>query len=168
MTMGPDKEAADELRMRAYYYGFAATGIPEIDRILSAVACAGKAFHHTEDWHLEAEPFRGHAGSNPIEWIQNAANDAAKAASEIAALRRRVAQYGRHLNDCDTYIPRYNKRTDKWERRPCSCGFVTPAGSDTTAPLKMEGGTPTFPRCPDCPDAHACTEFGGCVADGGR
>jgi len=132
--MVTDKEAADELRMSAYYYGFTATGIPNIDRILSAVACAGKAFHHTEDWHQKAEPFRGHAGSNPIEWIQNAANDAAKAASEIAALRRRVAQLEAAAREvCD------HPTLDRVVR--LETALSTPTGSDNAAPLKPEGGT---------------------------
>jgi hypothetical protein len=72
------------MRMDAYYYGFEPTGVEEIDRILSAVACAGKAQHHTEGW-VDAmdygtptgapEPFL--RGASPAEWIQNAANDAA-------------------------------------------------------------------------------------------
>jgi hypothetical protein len=65
--------------MDAYYYGFDKTGIPEIDRILSAVACAGKAFHYTEYWGEVVSEYPGHVGKTPIEWIQNAANDAAKA-----------------------------------------------------------------------------------------
>lgn len=28
------------MRLDAYYYGFDSTGVPEIDRILSAVACS--------------------------------------------------------------------------------------------------------------------------------
>lgn len=71
-------------RMDAYYYGFTPTGVEEIDRILSAVACAGKCFHHTEDWRTEAEPYPHLRGTDPAEWIQNAANDAA------AALRKSV------------------------------------------------------------------------------
>ena len=76
--------------MEAYYYSFESTGCEEIDRILSAVACAGKAFHHTDQWNDEIwdgtpedrrpdpyEPFL--RGWTPIEWIQNAANDAAVA-----------------------------------------------------------------------------------------
>lgn len=70
----------DELRMHAYYYGFAPTGVPEIDKILSAVACAGKAYHHTESWTDECNGSpRGHTGNCPAEWIQNAANEAASA-----------------------------------------------------------------------------------------
>ena len=67
-----------ELRMDAYYYDFMDTGVPEIDLILSAVACAGKAFHHTEDWMEETNPYPGHSGATPIEWIQNAADKAAR------------------------------------------------------------------------------------------
>lgn len=76
------------LRMSAYHYGFTATGDELVDRILSAVACAGKAFHHTENWLRHVEPyesvFRGHT---PAEWIQRAAEDAA---AESATLRARV------------------------------------------------------------------------------
>lgn len=70
---------SDKMRMEAYYYSFEPTGVPEIDRILSAVACAGKAYHHTEDWKDKANPYPYHDGETPVEWIQNAANAAAKA-----------------------------------------------------------------------------------------
>lgn len=36
--------------MSAYYYAFDPTGCEVVDRILSAVACAGKCAHHTESW----------------------------------------------------------------------------------------------------------------------
>lgn len=82
------EEGGEELSMRAYYYGFDATGTKLVDRILSAVACAGKAFHHTESWDDECGAwgpvFRG---NTPAEWIQNAANDAA---AENARLAERV------------------------------------------------------------------------------
>ena len=35
-------------RMHAYYYGFDRTGLAAIDLILSAVATAGKGYHHIE------------------------------------------------------------------------------------------------------------------------
>jgi hypothetical protein len=66
-----------ELRMNAYYYRFDKTGVPAIDKILSAVACAGKAFHHTESWCDEAYTPFGHTGTRPIDWIINAADEAA-------------------------------------------------------------------------------------------
>lgn len=65
-------------RMDAYYYGFEMTGIAIIDRILSAVACAGKSFHHTQDWNDEATPYEHLRGNTVQEWIQLAANDAAE------------------------------------------------------------------------------------------
>jgi hypothetical protein len=40
----------DRPQMDAYYYGFTPTGVEIVDRILSAVAVAGKAYHHTESW----------------------------------------------------------------------------------------------------------------------
>lgn len=74
-------EESRPLRMHAYYYAFEPTGVPEIDKILSAVASAGKAYHNTEWWNEDGEdgpgewaPFRG---GSCVEWIQNAANDAA-------------------------------------------------------------------------------------------
>ena len=67
-----------ELNMEAYYYGFNKTGVPEIDKILSAIACAGKAFHHTSDW-MDESSYPPHIGDTPIDWIQNAANEAANA-----------------------------------------------------------------------------------------
>lgn len=68
----------EKLRMNGYYYGFTPTGVREIDLILSAVACAGKAYHHTEAWLDECSPYPHHTGNSPAEWIQNAANEAAK------------------------------------------------------------------------------------------
>lgn len=73
-----------KMRLDAYYYGFEPTGQDAIDKILSAVACAGKAFHHTESWTDEAIAPNYHTGANPAEWIQSAA---VKAAEEVARLR---------------------------------------------------------------------------------
>ncbi len=64
----------EQLNLYAYYYSFEPTGVIEIDRILQAVASAGKAYHNTDQW---IEP--AYDGKSPINWIQNAANDAAKA-----------------------------------------------------------------------------------------
>lgn len=66
-----------ERRMDAYYYGFDPTGVDCIDKILSAVACAGKAFQHTRDWNEEGMLRDDHTGDTPVDWIQNAANEAA-------------------------------------------------------------------------------------------
>lgn len=72
------------MRLDAYYYGFDPTGNLAVDNILSAVACAGKAYHLTEDWSGsplggECRPYEPtHRGTTPVQWIQNAANDAAK------------------------------------------------------------------------------------------
>ncbi len=69
------------MRMDAYYYHFQPTGDPAIDKILSAVACAGKAFHNTNCWADEAydgEAPEPHSGNTPVDWIQNAANEAAR------------------------------------------------------------------------------------------
>lgn len=38
------------LRMNGYYIHFDLTGVVEVDRVLSAVACAGKGYHNTDGW----------------------------------------------------------------------------------------------------------------------
>lgn len=66
----------EDLRMHAYYYGFRPTGVIEIDKILSEVACAGKSYHSTEWWSDENEwssDRRSHE-----QRIQDAADEAAK------------------------------------------------------------------------------------------
>ena len=67
------------MRMNGYYYSFNSTGVQEIDTILSAVACAGKACHHTEDWEDKCDSYEPEhfGGDCPVEWIQDAANRAA-------------------------------------------------------------------------------------------
>jgi len=75
-----------ERRMDAYYYGFDKTGVEVVDKILGAVACAGKAYHHTDDWNEKTNfPYDDHTGETPIEWIQNAAKEAA---ARIEALEK--------------------------------------------------------------------------------
>lgn len=62
-------------RMDAYCYGFDPTGIEEIDAILSAVASAGKAYHHAESWNDDDY------GPSPASIIQAVADLAATALS---------------------------------------------------------------------------------------
>ncbi len=76
--------------MDAYYYEFTPTGVREIDLILTAVAVAGRAFHHTGDWQTKAN-YPGQIGDSPEQWIQNAANAAAEAVSN---LRNRISHGG--------------------------------------------------------------------------
>lgn len=86
-------EQMPELRMDAYYYGFEPTGVRHIDLILSAVACAGKSFHSTEFWNDDASAYDVHTGSTPVEWIQNAADQAADlcaSGQQVRSVRWRV------------------------------------------------------------------------------
>ena len=76
--------------MEAYYYSFDCTGCDPIDKILSAVACAGKAYHHTDDWYEHASPRDDHTGGTPVDWIQNAA---VEAAAEIERLRVELTEW---------------------------------------------------------------------------
>lgn len=80
-STAPTEDTSD-WRMSAYYYEFTRTGNAAIDRILSAVAIAGKAYHNTSEWAEYDEDFRPPAhlrGKSYAECIQNAADDAAKA-----------------------------------------------------------------------------------------
>jgi hypothetical protein len=84
---------AKPMRMDAYYYGFEPTGEECIDRVLSAVACAGKAYHNTSEWAEESEhlspyePFQ--RGATCQDWIQNAAIDAT---AEVTRLRQALGE----------------------------------------------------------------------------
>jgi hypothetical protein len=75
-------EMEKELPMSGYYIGFDKTGVYEIDKILSAIACAAKASHHTEGWCDMSGEHAPHKGETPCDWIQCAANEAAKAWNE--------------------------------------------------------------------------------------
>lgn len=61
--------AERQRRFDAYYYSFDPTGVDTIDGILSAVAWAGKCYHHTEEW--------GDDDPSEVQRIQAAANEAA-------------------------------------------------------------------------------------------
>ena len=69
----------EKLRMNAYYYSFRPTGCYAVDKILSAVARAGKGYHHTNQWD---DP--GDDGTSYIDLIQSAADQAAKQMSQFA------------------------------------------------------------------------------------
>jgi hypothetical protein len=97
--MNEQQRPSNELRMDAYYYSFGSTGVPEIDLILSAVACAGKAYHHTEMWNEECE-WTPHEGNAPVDWIYNAA---AKAAEALKAAR--AASEPKTAREDRRYVP---------------------------------------------------------------
>lgn len=82
---------SDKLRMNAYYYGFGETGCREVDLLLSAVACAGKAHHHTEGWGDSRDGEPSH-----VDLIQASADAAAKA---FAASRAEVASLKAELSN---------------------------------------------------------------------
>jgi hypothetical protein len=78
-------------RMDAYYYGFDETGVDVIDKVLSAVACAGKAYHHTDDWTEDCSAYEDHTGDNPVAWIQNASKEAADRIEALEAALQSIA-----------------------------------------------------------------------------
>ena len=85
-----------ERRMEAYYYGFAPTGNDHVDAILEAVARAGKAYHHTEDWNDKPE---WGDGKSEVERIQEAAHAAAKAFQEEQGGAEILDEEGMAAND---------------------------------------------------------------------
>lgn len=93
----------EPLRLDAYYYSFAFTGVRSIDRVLAAVAAAGKAYHHTESWTEECESYRPEiTGKSCEEWIQLAANAAADERQELmGALKHLVALFGDSFTEAD-------------------------------------------------------------------
>lgn len=74
---------SEPLNLRAYYYGFEPTGELAVDRVLAAVARAGKAYHHTDQWTEDD------GDGSPVAKIQAVAN---AAAAECEALRAQLAQ----------------------------------------------------------------------------
>ena len=86
--------------MDGYYYGFDETGVAAVDFILSAVASAGKAYHHTEAWMGEETPDWGaHSGGTCAAWIQNAA----KIAADVTRFKDQCIldlAAGRHARGC--------------------------------------------------------------------
>ena len=85
---------SERMRMDAYYFAFGTTGVEALDKVLSAVACAGKAHHHTEDWQEETGAWEPHTGRSPVDWIFNAASEAA------ATLAAEKARADRLEADC--------------------------------------------------------------------
>lgn len=73
----PQDATRESLSMVAYNYSFEPTGNLVIDRILSAVARAGKASHDTEYWGDRSN------GESYIDEIQNFANEAAIITTKI-------------------------------------------------------------------------------------
>lgn len=112
------------MRLDAYYFGFDSTGNEDIDRVLSAVACAGKAYHHTSDWTEPiAKPYEPtHRGGTCAEWIQNAANDAA---TKLAAAYREGVIEG---------LERLESELDDLARRFRRTGATLPAPDLTGTP----------------------------------
>ncbi len=64
----------EKLYLNAYYYSFEPTGVIEIDRILEAVAMAGKAYHNTDGWRNTSYE----EGKTYVDLIQDRAKEAAE------------------------------------------------------------------------------------------
>lgn len=98
------------LNLSGYYISFEPTGCFEIDLILSAVARAGKAYHHTDSWGDETPPYDPRfRGKCPLDWIQFAAEDAAKARD--ASVRELVEA----LSKADKFITDFRAPWGSWK-----------------------------------------------------
>lgn len=78
-------------RLDSYFFSFEATGVEPIDRILAAIARAGKAYHSTESWDESAD-FRSEDGPSHIDLIQSAANSAADAYPKVTTDTNRTGR----------------------------------------------------------------------------
>ena len=74
----------EEPRLDSYWFSLVPTGVIEIDRILSAVARAGKFAHSTEHWGGQYGDYP-EGTVVPIDFIQEAAN---RAAADFEKARR--------------------------------------------------------------------------------
>ena len=84
----------------AYYYSFDPTGDYRTDVVLHAVAKAGKSYHSTEDWHRDFGPYTDHLrGKSAVEWIQNAAEDAAAASRQMQEQIKQMRQALQDIRD---------------------------------------------------------------------
>ena len=68
--------SSEPVEFHSYYFTLKATGVREIDDILSAIALAGKCSHSTDDW---SDPRANLNGKSYIDLIQEAANHASEA-----------------------------------------------------------------------------------------
>ena len=76
------------MSLETYFFCFKSTGNAAIDKILSAVDRAAKAYRNTESWMEDSSYVPDpHTGEAPVDWIQNAANEAAEAQRVVAADR---------------------------------------------------------------------------------
>jgi hypothetical protein len=84
--------------MDAYYYSFDPTGERLVDEVLSAVAWAGKAYHHTGDWNKECGGYYGpyNRGDTPVGYIQP---KAAECAATLTDLHDRLAAAERERDE---------------------------------------------------------------------
>jgi hypothetical protein len=75
MSESFDPHARGDNWLQAYYFGFSPTGCEPVDRILAAVASAGKSAHNTADWN---DPDASWHSETAIEAIQRMADEAAE------------------------------------------------------------------------------------------
>lgn len=81
LTKAPWVERRPENQFYGYHISFEPTGCDAVDTILKAVALAAKGYHETEFWGDDRD-----GGPSYLEWIQAAAEDAARKFAEMARL----------------------------------------------------------------------------------
>ena len=92
------KRPDGSLFMNAYYYSFEPTRYEPVDRVLSAVAIAGKWAHHTDAW-TDHTP----GCWSPVETIQQEATRCADAAADMA---HKLAAYERVVEAAREFVYR--------------------------------------------------------------
>lgn len=126
----------EEMRMDAYYYAFERTGNEAIDKVLSAIATAGKAYHNTADWNDECDYVPEYlAGKTPIEWIQNAAKDAA---AEIDRLKGEVDDWKSTAEQHCRNESYYTELLDEIAKNFGQAAYTSDDGSIQQDPLRAK------------------------------
>jgi hypothetical protein len=106
-----------DARMDAYYYGFDRTEVGVIDAVLSAVAKAGKGYHHTEEWNDEhGDGLPSHAARIQLS-AESAADVISVLVAEVERLRTLVSAQESALNfetTCLNCADRLQDGYDAW------------------------------------------------------
>ena len=87
-------------RMDAYYYGFDETGVGAVDAILSAVAQAGKNWHHTDEW------------GSPHDWTDDTRSDAQRIQDAADQCAVRIAAHV--AAERDVLLAKFEALVDQW------------------------------------------------------
>ena len=111
-------------RMDAYYYSFDETGVGVVDAILSAVAQAGKNWHHTDEW------------GSPHDWTDDTRSDAQRIQDAADQCAVRIAAHV--AAERDALLAMFEALVEFWEQEwsPTDSGWVESCTRDLRNVIK--------------------------------